>query len=437
MKKGFAMMLALLLLTGVVCTQGQAAQSELLGMAQGTLAAMMNGEYEAITAQFDEAMRAAVDASGLEAAWGSVLAQLGAVTGVTAAQADEASRTAALALQHEAGSTTMVIVYDAENRIAGMSISPQSAAQPIARELPEGTTAQHVTLFAGTQRELAGELLTPDGAGAHTPYAVLVHGSGPSDMDETIGGCKPLRDLAYDLAAAGVGSLRFDKITYVHPECPVETVEQEYLEPVREALSVLRAHTAAERVYLIGHSEGGMLAPYLVDACGFDGGVALAGTPLQLWEISYAQNLALLAAMPEAQQEVLRMQVEAEREKALTLPQMSDAQAASTTVFGVSAVYQRHLAQMDQAQIAVNCEKPFLFLWGEADFQVERAAFEAWETRLGADARFAYKTYPGLNHLFMPADEGDSILNAQAAYRTPKLMEGRVAADIAAWMLAQ
>ena len=382
-------------------------------------------------------MAAAVDAAALNSAWVSVTAQLGAVTGVAAAQEDVPSRTAALLLTHEAGQTMLVAVYDEVGRIAGLSITPQlQAMQAIARELPGGVTAQRVTLFPGTQRELAGELLIPAGADKNTPYAVLAHGSGPSDMDETVGACKPLRDLAYDLAALGVGSLRFDKITYACPQYPVETVEQEYLEPVREALAVLKNSVEADRVILIGHSQGGMLAPYLVEACGFDGGVALAGTPWQLWEISYAQNLALIALMPEEQREILTMQVEAEREKALRLAQMTDEEAAQVTVFGVSAVYQRYLAKMDQAQIARDSGKPFLFLWGESDFQVEREAFDAWRERLGEDVRFVCRTYPGLNHLLMPAGENDSIAAAQAAYREMKVMDKQVAADIAAWISA-
>ena len=49
------------------------------------------------------------------------------------------------------------------------------------------------------------------------PAAVLLAGSGPNDRDETIGRNKPLKDLAWGLASAGVGVLRFDKVTFAHP----------------------------------------------------------------------------------------------------------------------------------------------------------------------------------------------------------------------------
>lgn len=440
MKRWMAMALCALLLLagGAACAESAEVADELTQTALGVLSAMIEGDFGTVTEQFDENMAAAVTEDALAAGWQSVTAQLGGVTGVSAAQADTNSRSVAVQLAHERGASVMMLAFDGAGCIASMYIAPQTQAPEAPEaELPQGVTAQAVTLFAGTERELSGELLIPENAGADTAYVVLAHGSGPSDLDETIGGNKPFRDLVYGLAALGVGSLRFDKVTYAHPECPVTTVEQEYLEPVAEALRVLRETTGAARCYLAGHSEGGMLAPYLVQACGFDGGIALAGTPWQLWEISCAQNLAVIAALPEEQQGALLAQVDAERAKGEQLEQMTDEEAAQTTVFGIGGAYLVHMARMDQAQIAKDCGKPFLFLWGEADFQVSREAFDAWRERLGEDARFTYRTYPGLNHLFMPAGEDDSILNAQAAYQTPRQMDAQVAQDIAAWIAAQ
>lgn len=410
-----------------------AAQADTASLAREMARLLTDGAYGQVAAQFDETMRSAVDEAALAAGLGQMEAQLGRCTGVEDVQADEAARAAIVVLAYERGTAQMSIAFDGQDRIASLFIAPQQVqVSSSVRELPEGARAQTVELFAGSERALAGELIVP--AGENAVYVVFAHGSGPSDMDEAIGGNRPFRDLAYDLAALGIGSLRYDKITYSHPMLPIETVEQEYLEPAVEALRVLKEHTSAERVYLIGHSEGGMITPYLVAEGGYDGGISLAGTPLELWEISMAQNLAIMAFMPEAQREMLMAQIDAEREKGLRLAQMSDEEAAGETVFGMSAVYLRHMARMDQAEIAKRCGKPFLFLWGEADFQVDRDAFEAWHARLGDEARFAYRSYPGLNHLFLPADEGDSILNAMAAYQTPKAVEPQVAADIAAWM---
>ena len=433
----FALLMLTVLLSGAFGAMAE--ESELNLRALAVYDALAAGDYAQIAAQFDDNMARLIDEAALSMSMEGMEAQMGAMTGATVAKTDEDGRVVVLLVEHEGGQTLLQMQFDSEWAISGLYIQPLSQTtqpQALARALPEGAQAREVTLFAGSERELGGELIVPAGADGMTAYVVFAHGSGPSDMDETVGANKPFRDLAYDLAVLGVGSLRFDKITYAAPEWPIATVEQEYLEPVREALSVLRQETGAQRVFLIGHSEGGMLTPWLVAECGFDGGIALAGTPRQLWEISYAQNLALLDELPEEQREAVVAQIETEAARALTLADMSDEEAENTTVFGMSAVYLRHMARMDQAKIAQDSGKPFLFLWGTADVQVDRAAFEAWSERLG-EGPFSYRTYEGLNHLFIPAQEGESILNVMEAYAVASQVDAQVALDIADWIAVQ
>lgn len=320
MKKAAVFMLALWLLCGASLADVDAAALRIAHQ-------LMAGEYAEICAQFDKSMHAAVNEAALEAGFASVSAQLGECREAAILQANDAS--AVVQLAHEKGISMLSLAFDAEGRISAMYIAPQQVqAQPLARSIPEGAQAVPVILFEGSDYPLSGELIMPADADADTPYVIFTQGSGTSDMDETIGVNKPFRDLAYDLAALGVGSLRYDKIIFAHPHLPCETIDDEYLKPTQEALRVLRERTGTVRIYLIGHSLGGMLTPYLVDRCGLDGGIALAGTPQQLWEISMAQNLAILEAVPEAQRQIAMAQIETEREKGLRLAQMSDETAA-------------------------------------------------------------------------------------------------------------
>ena len=316
----FALLMLTVLLSGAFGAMAE--ESELNLRALAVYDALAAGDYAQIAAQFDDNMARLIDEAALSMSMEGMEAQMGAMTGATVAKTDEDERVAVLLVEHEGGQTLLQMQFDSEWAISGLYIQPISQTtqpQALARALPEGAQAREVTLFAGSERELGGEIIVPAGADGMTAYVVFAHGSGPSDMDETVGANKPFRDLAYDLAALGVGSLRFDKITYAAPEWPIATVEQEYLEPVREALSVLRQETGAQRAFLIGHSEGGMLTPWLVEECCFDGGIALAGTPKQLWEISYAQNVALLDGLPEEQRAAVMEQIETEAQRALTL----------------------------------------------------------------------------------------------------------------------
>lgn len=433
----FRRMLAALAVS-LLCATAAAQEDGLVSRAMEVYEAFESGQCARIAGWFDETMASFVDEETLQAGREDLLRRMGAMTGATLVQAQEDERVAVLLVSFDEGQALFQVAFDGEGRISGLYIQTvdQPQAEPLTREPPEGAQTLEAVLFSGTPRELRGEIVVPPDADEATPYVVFAHGSGPSDRDETVGANKPFRDLAYDLAALGVGSLRFDKITYAAPDWPVRTVEQEYLEPVAEALRVLRERTQARRVYLVGHSEGGMIAPYLVAECGFDGGVSLAGTPLQLWEISRAQNLALAAMMEEGQREAVAAQVEEQTRLALTLEGMSDEEAEAATVFGMSAVYLQHLARMDQAQLARESGKPFLFLWGEKDAQVDRTAFDAWSERLG-DGPYAYRVYERLNHLFIPAQEGENLANLTEAYGVPSRVDGQVARDIADWIAAQ
>lgn len=416
-----------LILTLSLCALPALAEADPEQTARTILDAFLSGDYQAVWEMLDDNGRQAVTAEALESVWTRQLAALGEYQD---AQFYVQENAAAALLTHENGQQQLTVALNEDGTVHVLSLVNVSnaSAQAPERALPEGVIAQRVTLFPGTEKELSGEILTP--AGGCAAYAVLIHGSGASDLNESAGAVQPFRDLAYDLAENGVGTLRFDKITYAHPELGAETVVQEYLEPVAEALRVLREPAGDAQIYAVGHSEGGMLMPWLVSECGFDGGVALAGTPKALWEISYEQNLASVASFPEDQQDALKAQLEPEYEKALRLPELAD----DETVFGMTAKYQRSIADLDEIGLAKSCGKPMLFLWGDADFQISQDAFDAWKVGLGEEEPFAYIVYPGLNHCFTPAQEGDSIANAAEVYARPAVMDPQVARDIAEWM---
>ncbi len=97
---------------------------------------------------------------------------------------------------------------------------------------------------------------------------LLVHGSGPLDMDETIYSNKPFRDLAFgipSLSKSPIAVLRYNKRTNQHPskftaEC---TWREETIDDALEAAKYLKQWKGGfvKRIFVLGHSQGAICVP--------------------------------------------------------------------------------------------------------------------------------------------------------------------------------
>ena len=108
---------------------------------------------------------------------------------------------------------------------------------------PDTFKEREVTVGEG-EWKLPGTLTVPVGAGPF-PAAVLVHGSGPNDRDETVGGAKVFKDLAEGLASRGIVVLRYEKRTMQYRARVASiaklTVQEETVEDAVKALALLRS----------------------------------------------------------------------------------------------------------------------------------------------------------------------------------------------------
>src|SRR5262249_35109667 len=165
------------------------------------------------------------------------------------------------------------VVFDAEGKITGFGLElPRGdytfKPPPYAR--PESFSEREVTVGAG-EWKLPGTLTLPKGEGPF-PAAVLVHGSGSHDRDETIGPNKTFRDLAWGLASRGVAVLRYEKRNHVHGEKMLKQIEkltfkEEVTDDAVSAVELLRKTEKIDpkRIFVIGHSLGALLAPRIAE----------------------------------------------------------------------------------------------------------------------------------------------------------------------------
>ena len=263
---------------------------------------------------------------------------------------------------------------------------------------------------------------------------VLVSGSGPNDMDETVGANKPMRDIADGLAQAGISSLRYNKRYNQDPSADAGawTLESEVLDDLDAALQMLPSSEAAGySVVVAGHSLGGMLLPtILARHPEVAAGISLAGSPRDLFDIMTDQADAQIQSSDAG-----------DDEKASARATQSAALAAAKAltdpngepILGMPASYIVSLNQMharlpdDVAAIGV----PVLVLQGGADAQVyPDKDYPAWRPVL--DGKQAdYQLFDGLNHLFMPVSGTSGPLD----YNTPNHVDPQVVTAMADWLV--
>jgi hypothetical protein len=108
-----------------------------------------------------------------------------------------------------------------------------------------------------------------------------------------------------------------------------------------------------------------------------------------------------------------------------------DAEAALQNLRrGVPQSYWEDFDAYRPLETAAQLDLPMLILQGERDYQVTLADLEGWRGTLGGRANVTVKTYPALNHLFLPG-EGKST---PAEYAQPGRIPDVVLDDIAGWI---
>ncbi|MCL2881410.1 MAG: lysophospholipase [Coriobacteriia bacterium] len=299
---------------------------------------------------------------------------------------------------------------------------------------------EKVVVGEGTEFPLDSLLTLPDVAESGIPSVVLVHGSGPQDKDETIKAVAPFRDIAEALADKGIATLRYDKRTQtygkemmVHPGNI--TVESETIEDAIRAAHLLRDDPRIGKVFILGHSLGGMLAPR-IDAEGgdFDGIIIAAGSPRTLREIMLDQFAETSTQYKGLIRKIADKQVTKLAKEFAAIDSMTDEEAQQKRLFGQTrAYYFKEMEAHPASQYLESMTKPVFIFQGDKDFQVyPEKDFEGYRQLLEGRPNVALKLYPGLNHVFNDSCKTRTIKD----YETPGKVDPRVTDDIARWILS-
>jgi dienelactone hydrolase len=266
-------------------------------------------------------------------------------------------------------------------------------------------------------------------------------------MDEKVGRLTPFRDLAEGLAARGIACIRYDKRSYAHglkmvldKKHPI-TVREETIEDALLAARLLRADRRIDpdRVFLAGHSMGGMLAPRIECEGGdFRGLILLAGSPRRMEEILLEQTREITATLSGFAQKIAGKQLAQLEQTFRGLYDLTDEEAKRKKVGnGTTLYYFKEMGQPTVAQWLEKTAKPLLILQGEMDVQVKaHVDFALYKELLAGRDNVTFRLFPGLNHAFVTA-RFDSIADAKKEFTPERHIGPEVLDEIAEWVKAQ
>ena len=302
--------------------------------------------------------------------------------------------------------------------------------------------SEKTVVGAGTEYPLNGLMTLPSDLSKPVPAVVMVHGSGASNMDEKVLKLTPFKDLAEGLARHGVASLRYDKRTFVHARRMIRnkclTVKEETIDDAVLAVQMLKKDRRIDhdRIYILGHSMGAMLAPR-IDAEGADvrGLIMMAGTPYRLEEIVLRQ-LRQAGRGSSILKKIIGLEYRFYKKKFRGLYRMSDEEAKRKKFAGnLSLYYFKEMGQKTAADYLLASGKPVLILQGGKDFQVlAKRDYRMFKKLLAGRENTRYKLYPELNHVFVKGIYND-ILKASKEYSVEQHIGEDVIGDIADFIL--
>nr|BFE59875.1 alpha/beta hydrolase [Dactylosporangium thailandense] len=411
-------------------------------IAQRLLELLQAGRYAEIRDLFAPNLRPMVTEDSLRAAWEAELDRHGPLTGAGEPLTEAALVKLPVLFAH--GAATVLLSVTESGWLTGLQIAAAEAAQPTLPWQPPGyaepdALAEHDVTVGSGPLAVPGTLTLPAVPGPH-PAIVMLAGSGPNDRDETIGRNKPFKDLAWGLAARGIATLRFDKVTHAHGASVKAladfTVDDEYKPHALAAVGLLRQHPAVDagRVFVLGHSLGGTIAPRIAAAePAVAGLVLLAGgaQPLHWSAVRQFRHLASLNPATSASYDQI-IEAVTRQAHAVDSPDLSAATPTEDLPFGVPAAYWLDLRAYDPATAAAGVDRPILILQGARDYQVTVADDLArWQAALAGRPDVTVRVYDADNHFFFPG-EGPST---PAEYEPVQHLDPAVVADIAAWVL--
>jgi fermentation-respiration switch protein FrsA (DUF1100 family) len=266
--------------------------------------------------------------------------------------------------------------------------------------------------------KLAGTLLLPRMGKQPFPAVVMSTGSGQQERDSNLPGLdkyRPFRQIAEALAARGIAVLRADDRA-VGRSGGVDTLNTvttlDFADDVRAQVAFLRSRPEIDgaRIAIIGHSEGGLIAPLVaasdprLAAIVMMAGTGKRGEDVLRFQLNYeTEHNTQLSAEEKAKRR-------AETDAFIrAIYENSDVSKYPAPLRGLNSPWGRWFLSYDPLTTMRKVRQPVLIMQGALDQQVtaEQARLLEEAARAGGNRDVTVRLFPGLNHLFLPAKSGE------------------------------
>lgn len=262
--------------------------------------------------------------------------------------------------------------------------------------------AETVTVPTPAGFTLGGTLTLPRDRTGRVPAVVTITGSGLEDRDEAIPGVdgyRPFYQLADTLGRRGIAVLRLDDRGFgASKGDPTNATSRDFANDVRAAIAYLRTRSEIDpkRLFLVGHSEGGLIAPM----------VAASDPTLR--------GIVLMAGTADVGRDVIASQMRYAVDHNASIPdslrnRAYAVQMANVDSMGAHQAWMHEFLAYNPVPTARSVHVPVLILQGANDKQVtpDQAAKLDSAFRAGGNRDVTVHVFPGLDHLFLADPTGN------------------------------
>ena len=311
-----------------------------------------------------------------------------------------------------------------------VAVTPPPKPKPDYSAPPDAPyIAEEVSVKTPAGHTLAGTLTLPRGASSKKPVSaiVTVTGSGPQDRDENIGlpGFRPFRQIADMLGRRGIAVLRMDdRGTGASGGTFKGSTSADFAEDVRAGLAYLRTRPEirSDRLGVLGHSEGALIAPMVAE------------------KEPTLRAIVLLAGIAQPGRTALEFQIKNQIEHNTQLtPEMRASQIADIPkridAMTTNDPWMKFFLTYDPASTMRKVKTPVLILTGARDQQAAPEQVPLMEAAFkeGGNKDVTARVVPDVNHLFV--QDTDGFPGNYAKLPPPRMIRADVLGMIGDWLV--